>query len=754
MSLFAELKRRNVFRVGIAYAVGAWLVLQLAEVLVELLNLPEQVGPVVVAAVVIGFPVVLFAAWAYELTPQGIKRESEVQAEDSITRSTGKKLNALIIGMMAVAIAYLLFDKFVVREPAVEAPSSVQQAEAPDQASDTDVADAENAPALPTGDEPEISPQSIAVLPFTNRSPVAEDEFFIDGIHDDLLTNLARIGGIKVISRTSVIRFRDTERPIPEIARELGVATVMEGAVQRAGDTVRINVQLIDAGTDEHLWAQIYDRPLTTDNLFDIQSEISEAIAAALQATLTPDEEERLNDRPTDNLAAYSAYLRGQRDFARREVASLQSALDEFQQAVELDPDFALAWAGIAQVSLVRPSWGILPLEEALAVAGPAAARAVALAPNLGEARLAQAMVASSREEADAEVLYREAVALLPNNAAAHQWYGNLLEDDVERSEEALALFRKALSLDPLSPLYRHQVARFLVMLGRFEEADRELAVVNESDPEFFPALSWRGITQGALGNLDHAVVWARRSGLADPDSAFGQLNVLFHLIDLRDRDRLVALRDSIAEQTPDAPLLSNLDLALAIMEGRYAGALEILDAVRGTPTLIPVPIVEANIHAWMGQWQKMREIWEELDPRFFDLASQEAAIRETPGPACILGYAMLRTGDPELGRALIDQTIQFGTVELPRYQRHAADRMSLHYCYAALGDQESALGMMATMLEHRHFQSWWEPPRLEFFQPLVGDPRFEALMDAFDAEMARQRANLDRLEAEAVAGP
>ena len=753
MSLFQELRRRNVFRVGIAYAVGAWLVLQLTEVLSELLNLPEEIGPVVVAAVVIGFPVVLFAAWAYELTPQGIKRESEVRDEASITRSTGRKLNALIIGMMAVAIAYLLFDKFLLRDAAPERAVTAEPAnDLSPLASNEKNGDGATVPREAPA-EAAIPAQSVAVLPFTNRSPVADDEFFIDGIHDDLLTNLARISGLKVISRTSVARFRDTEVPIPDIARELGVATVMEGAVQRAGDMVRINVQLIDAQTDEHLWAQIYDRPLTTENLFAIQSEISGAIAAALQATLTPEEAERLNDRPTDSLEAYSAYLRGQRDFGRREVATLQRALEEFQRAVELDPEFALAWAGIAQVSVVQPSWGLLPMAEALQVAAPAAARAMELAPHLGEARLAQAMVTSSRGE-EAEDLYREAIALLPNHAPAHHWYGNLLEDDLERTEEALALFRKAVSLDPLSPLYRHQVGRFLIMRGRFEEADRELALITQSDPDFFPGLSWRGIAQGAMGNFDQAVVWTRQSRLADPDSFFGDANLLFNLVDLQDHQRLEALRESLRRDNPESPILPYVEASMAGMDGRLAAALEIVGAIDPSRAFIPPQFFALRIHAWLGDWETVRAIEEQMNPEFFDRVQQPAAVAAGGGNACIIGYALIRTGDPELGKALIDEAIRHATVVLPQHVRHAANLMSLHHCYAALGDTESALSMLATLVDHRHYQTWWELPRLEYFQPLVGDPRFESLLGEIDAEMARQRANLDRIDQDEVTGP
>ena len=214
MSFFEELKRRNVVKVGVAYIVGAWLLIQLSDIVLDNIEAPPLVLQVIFLVLAIGFFVAMFFAWAFEMTPEGVKREADVDRSQSVTAHTGKKLNNAILVMMAFAIGYLLFDKFsgpgTVSTPVVDTTTSSAQQ------------DAESA------SEPTISRQSIAVLPFTNRSKLEEDEFFVDGIHDDLLSKLARIGSLKVISRTSMMRFKDTETPIPEIARELGVATIME----------------------------------------------------------------------------------------------------------------------------------------------------------------------------------------------------------------------------------------------------------------------------------------------------------------------------------------------------------------------------------------------------------------------------------------------------------------------------------------------------------------------------------------------
>ena len=276
MSLFKELKRRNVFKVAAAYVIVSWLLLQVSDTLVPALHLPGWFHSGVAFILIIGFPLAMFFAWAFELTPEGIKKEKEVDRTRSISHTTGQKLNYAIIALMSIALAYFVWDKFVA------APgNAVELAKASPPVEQNGTA--------PVSRTKNPDKKSIAVLPFQNRSANEENaEFFSEGVHDELLTNLSKIGALKVISRTSVLNYRDTTRNLREIGEELGVANVLEGGVQRAGNMVRINVQLIDAATDEHLWAEVYDRQLTTENLFAIQTEIANAIADALEATLSP----------------------------------------------------------------------------------------------------------------------------------------------------------------------------------------------------------------------------------------------------------------------------------------------------------------------------------------------------------------------------------------------------------------------------------------------------------------------------------
>jgi TolB-like protein len=271
-NFFKELRRRNVVRVAGVYAVAGWVLVQIATTLEDSMNLPAWFDGVVVALLIVGLPIALIFAWAFELTPDGVVRTEDVPEGQSVTVETGRKLDyAIIAGIVILGIVIVMTksDQDATEEGATEVAEAIQQQSA--------------------GVSPETLPdapleKSIAVLPFENRSPNADDAFFAAGVHDDLLTHLSKISDMHVISRTSVMGFAGSDRKLPDIGRELGVATVMEGAVQRAGNRVRINVQLIDVNTDTHVWAEIYDRELTADNIFDIQSEITKAIASALNA--------------------------------------------------------------------------------------------------------------------------------------------------------------------------------------------------------------------------------------------------------------------------------------------------------------------------------------------------------------------------------------------------------------------------------------------------------------------------------------
>lgn len=746
MSLFQELKRRNVFRVGLAYAVAGWLVLQLTDVLSELLDLPATVGPIVVALVAIGFPLALVFAWAFELTPEGVKRESDVAGDRSITRSTGRTLDRAIIVMLVFVAGYFIWESRFAAAPGTEAPTAAAETAAAnpttrkedtirnDEAGGAGSTSASSALAT-------IDPRSIAVLPFDNRSRLEDDAFFAEGIHDDLLTSLARIGELKVISRTSVARYADTVMPIPAIAAELGVATVMEGAVQRSGNTVRINVQLIDAKTDEHLWAEIFDRTLTADNLFAIQSEISEQIAAALKTELTASESARLVERPTDNLEAYTAYLRGRQLMFDRRASELTLAMAEFRRATELDPDFALAWVGLAEAAAHSLQYGSMDFAESMEIREAATERALTLDPDLGEAHLAKATIMRIRRQ-PANERYERAIELSPGNAQAYHWYGNHLKDTPEGIPRAVDLLRKSLEIDPLSSITRVSLATALLRQGHLESAEHELERLRALDPDFPPALNARAELEMRRGRLDRQVAWLRRAVEQEPDNFSNYFGLTSAYVFLEDVESLEQLRAQVLARVDENHLnVAFLDAMRGMVDASPDATLEHLAWIYERMGGIPwIKSIEGYVHTQKGDAARARSAFAVYDARLFDPARWRESIINNPSDACLAGWMMLNTDDAANGQAIIAEAIRYVETELPQYVDHSDD-WGVEFCHMALGDVEKTLRIVETRWEHRHLSGWHPYLNNAYFQPLRLDPRFQAINQQRLALIAEQRA-------------
>ena len=438
-------------RVGIAYGIVGWVLTEIASVVFEAFAFPSWAIQLFISFVVLGFPLALFFAWAYELTPEGLKKEKDVDRSQSITTRTGRKLDFMIIGVMAVAIAYFLADKFVW-----------------------------------VGEEPP-NRKSIAVLPFDNMSREEANESFTIGIHDDILTQISRISALKVISRTSVMEYRGTTKNLKIIGEELGVATVLEGGVQRAGDRVRINVQLIDTRTDEHLWADTYDRKLTAANIFAIQSEIATAIANALRATLSPEEQRRLATAPTQNLAALDSYFLGKQLLERRTTESLSAAVEYFQRVIDLDPEYALAYSGLADAYMLLPEHSAtMDRNLALEKSEAAANRALALDPDLPEVLTSMGWnrLIHYYDWIEAEALFRRALELQSKNTNALHWLSHVLSWQGQH-EEAIELATRAVDVDPLSTLMQMNLSYMHMDAGDFDTAIKMAHDVRKRNPDY-----------------------------------------------------------------------------------------------------------------------------------------------------------------------------------------------------------------------------------------------------------------------------
>ena len=479
-NFFAELKRRNVYKVAVAYAVASWLLIQIATQVFPFFEIPNWAVRLVVIILIAGFPVALVFSWAFEITPEGIKRESEIEADKSITHHTGRKIVGLTVALAVIAAGLLGYQLWGPKRRVVE------QA-------------AESGSSLP------VSEKSIAVLPFENLSDDKANAYFTEGIQDEILTRLSKIAALKVISRTSTMKYKSTPDNLRDVGRQLGVAHVLEGSVQKIANAVHVNVQLIRAATDEHLWAESYNRKL--DDVFGVEGEVASSIADQLNAKLTGQEQKAVTEKPTQNTAAYDAYLRALSiEHNNYNYEAYVQAGHGYERAVQLDPNFALAWARLGIMRSFLYFNAIDPSKNTATSVREAADRAMTLAPEAGESWIAQGAYRYRvlRDFEGALGAYREAQKRLPNSALVFEYLG-FVQRRVGRWAEAEINYKKALELDPRDfQLLSAMGNEFYGYLRRFDDA---LAMIDRAiqvgpDPSAYAA---RVQVLQAAGRLEEA---------------------------------------------------------------------------------------------------------------------------------------------------------------------------------------------------------------------------------------------------------
>jgi len=436
MSFFAELKRRNVFRVGLAYSVACWLFLQGIDFALDVMDAPKWIIQVLVLLTAVGLPAVLIFAWVFEMTPEGLKRESQIQREKSVTAHTASKLNKLTIVLLVAAILVVVIDRFVPEK------DTGNETETDNTISMT------NEPAVT--EEPASEMPSLAVLPFANMSSDPDNEYFSDGISEELLNLLVQVDGLRVPSRTSSFAFKGKSMDIKEIARQLSVGHVLEGSVRKSGNQVRITAQLIDVSTDTHLWSNTYDREL--ENIFAIQDEIAGEIVRELKIALdTTGLVSRDESRPTSNMQAYQDYLRGRYLFIQRGALGLKASLAAFQSAVALDPEFTEAWAGMSMTAATLGGWDLENAKKTDQIALDTGNHALQLDPNSATALAGLGMVYSNQGHWQRSLELLQRASELSKDSTPTYFYGSVLLSAGYISEAQQALLQ-AERMDPIYP--------------------------------------------------------------------------------------------------------------------------------------------------------------------------------------------------------------------------------------------------------------------------------------------------------------
>ncbi len=734
MQVLEELQRRNVVRVAIGYIVSSWLLIQVADVVLENIGAPAWVMQTILLVLALGFPIVLFFSWAYEVTPEGIKRESEVDRSQSITHVTRRKLDRAITAVLVIALAYFAVDKYVLSER----PSAV--------VTQTVAESVVEGPAETTTADEEIG-KSIAVLPFVNMSDDKSSEYFSDGLADTVLHMLAQIRELRVAARTSSFKFRDQALDISEIGAQLNVASVLEGSVQRSGDTIRVTAQLIDVSNGYHLWSGNFDREL--EDVFAIQDEIANEVVAALKISLLGESDERLVSDDTDNFEAYTEFLLGINDLSSQNTRTLPTAISHLREAIRLDPNYARAHSSLGRAYLQISDYGLMNESEGIVLARNAASRALDIAPESSEALavLGRAEILAGNLQA-ARNLLEKAIEIAPNDTSTLEYYASYLRL-VSRPEDALAVYRKIIGLDPLNEQAYTFRAGLLSALQRFDEAAATFARLREIAPMSANARAFESMSKTDQGSLAVATQMMIGAYHLDPDDAdlSGEVGRLYLALDMPtearrwfDRAIEVDSRNWIARS---GPLFLNYYLQQNDEENFQLARQLLRDGIEDRQSSrFMALIVLVEYAAKTGRHDAALELLDNLFPTLMD--DPPHGLEKDPVGMMFVGLALLQSGDVERGSYLLQKYMDFRS---PRDEAYGVSRSTIAV-KLALGETDEAREMLPEFEKKRYY---WEfnrtlLERSHLFDPLREEPAFIEMLESYRTEAEEQRTILQAL--------
>lgn len=663
MKLWSELKRRNVLRMAALYLVTAWLILQVTEVLSGLIGVPDWVGPVVLAMLVIGLPIVLVISWFFEITESGITRDpGDIEATPA-GGLTGRQFDFIIISILAAALVVFAALTWWPETPA---------------------------------------DKSIAVMAFDNMSDDPEQEYFSDGISEEILGMLAQSSALRVISRSSSFSFKGKPLDLPTIARQLNVAHILEGSVRKAGNRVRVSAQLIEARTDLHLWSETYERELTAANVFEIQTQIANSIADALNSVLTTEGAPEQRRAPTRSLPALEAYLLGKQHLVQRSKRSLTEAADYFEKATSIDPEYAAAWLGLADANLLLNHYGHIELEDALQVAEPALEKALDLDHGMGAAYASLGLLRNLKgdRQGATEALSR-AINLDPNDAKAYHWYGDILIYSFGDPAAAIPLLQQARRLDPLSPVIIVTLGEAYSNSGNLAEGLRLYRKALEVDPDYLAAYRLLGLAYLSLGDFEQAEYWLDEGVHRGPDEFTILLGKAFLYQVLHDEENAVPIARRLQSLVPG----NNVSLVTLVNFGRDQEAIEMGEA------------------DWPG----------------LSCRNGLRVERRNVFQAMNLSLAYERTGRVDCSRALLDAILAL--MEERGINPHALGFLDAEI-YTRQGKIEQALATLRASVESGMRAQWMtQVEHSAHMKELRGHPEYSAIRDIVHEDLARQLA-------------
>jgi TolB-like protein/Tfp pilus assembly protein PilF len=635
--------------------------MQVTDVLSGLIDIPDWVGPTVLAILVIGMPITVVLSWFFQFTGTGLTRDEVAGTAPATHDGAGRQLDFIIIAVLVAALVVFAWAAWWPDTPA---------------------------------------DKSIAVMAFDNISDDPMQEYFSDGISEELLGTLARSPELKVISRSSSFSYKNRSLDIPTIARQLNVAHIVEGSVRRAGDRVRISAQLIEAKSDSPLWSATYERKLTATNVFEIQSQIATAIADALNAVLGSGRGDIAV--PTRNLQALEAYLLGRQRMALRSRSGLTEAVQSFSTALELDPDYAPAYLGLADATLLLRNYGHISLDEALEVAGPALEKALALDAGLGGAYASLGLMRSLQgDPLGAAAAYEQAIAIDPNEAKAYHWYGDLLIFGIGNPDAAIPKLDAARLLDPLSPVIVVTLGQAHAETGNLVEAIHLYRRAIEIDPDFLSAYSLLGMAYLALGDSETAALWFDRAETKWPGEFGAAFGKAFLRRALGDEDKAVAAARHLQALQPG----NNVTLVTLVSFGRDTEAIALGDVD-----------------------------WPALSCR-----DEPSVLRSNVFQAMNLSLARERGGQAECAAALLEGILSL--LEQPGLHPRTFGFLDVEV-YSRLGRIPEALAALRERVDAGVRQQWLFQIELSPHSVRLREhPDFAAIRDEVRADLARQLA-------------